>query len=486
MSLARRTFHATRWATALNGGNQLGRVLLQFLLAGILGPDVFGLAARLMAVGLILDQAAEFGFNAALIQRKRLGAGHRVGAFHMNLGLGLVLALAGLAAIWIHAAVAGWSEFTHLLQFVMPVPLVMALGHVQRALLTRALDFRLQTWANLGGNGANVVVAVGLALADRGVWSILAGFYANHATQAGVMWLGSDWRPRGWPRWRAIRDLLAFGVYVAVARLFRALTRGIDVLLIGALLGDGPAGLFSVGLRIGVLAINQIGAVLNSVLFASFSRLQDDPPRMRAAFLRALRLLSVSSVVPVIGAFALAPLVPVVLGEGWDEVAPVARVLCFAVVWQGLGGVLVPVVLRGAGRPGLELLRTGVMVVTLPLFVLVGVPHGLLGVCVALAGYWAIQMTLAQVLVARTVGTSLTQYLARVWDVVLAFVLATLAALAVEWALPGAGARGRIVDAALALPASLLVYGAVIHLLDRRAIPEVVRAVGQVARAKGE
>ncbi len=484
MSLLARTLQATRWAAALNGANQLGRVILQLALAAILGPETFGLAARLMAVGLILDQAAEFGFNAAVIQRRTLEDRHRDGAFFMNLGLGAAMAAAGLAGVHLYAAAAGWSEFTRLLQFVMPIPVVMSLGHVQRALLIRRLDYRLQTLANVLGNGANIAVAVGMALGGWGVWSILAGFYANHGTQAAVMWFGTGWRPRALPRWRGIRELLSFGVYVALARLCRALTRGIDVLLIGALLGDGPAGIFAVATRVGVLAINQIGAVLNSVLFSSFSRIQDDRQRMARAFLRALRLISVSSVPPVVAAFALAPLVPAVLGGSWDPVVPAIRILCFAAVWQGLGGVLVPVVLRGAGRPGLELVRTGVMVVTLPLFVIAGVPHGLPGVCAGIAIYWAVQMALAQALVARTLGTTLRQYLARVWIAALAFVLAAAGVLAVERVLPPANGGQVGPGTALALVTSLGIYAAAIHVGDRSLLPEVARMVLRVARTR--
>ena len=484
MGLKQRTFHATKWATVLNGGNQLGRVLLQFLLAGILGPEVFGLAAQLLAVGLILDQAAEFGFNAAVIQRKELHDRHRNTAFAMNLGLGVALAALGLIGVRIYGSVVGWSEFVHLLQYVMPVPLVMALGHVQRALLTRELEFRLQTWANWAGNGANIVVAVGLALAGHGIWSILAGFYANYAAQAGVMWIGSDWRPRGWPRLDALRDLLSFGIYVAFARLFRAATRGIDVLLIGAVIGDVAAGLYSLGAKVGILAITQVGAVLNSVLFSSFSRMQDDTERMRSAFLKALRLLSVSSVVPVLGAFAVVPLLPVLLGPRWQEVTPVARILCFAAIWQGLGGTLVPVVLRGAGKPGLELLRATLMVATLPLFVLAGLPHGLTGICVAISIYWAIQMTFAQVLVARTLGTTLRQYAARTWDVLLAFGLATSATLWIEAAIPTTEVSGRLLEVAVVTPISLLLYAAVIHTLDRQVLPEIVRTAVSVLRSR--
>jgi O-antigen/teichoic acid export membrane protein len=484
-SLRQRTFHAVKWASVLNLVIQGGQFLLQFLLARILGPEVFGLGARLLAVGSILDRASEFGFNAALIQRDDLGEKHRSTAFYMNIALAVSTALLGVAAVRIYAGVAGWSPFLEVLQYAVFLPLVMALGHVQRSLMIRRLDYKTQTVAQALAISTYIGVGVGLALAGFGVWSILAGFACNYAVLATVFWITSDWRPKWLFHLGALRELFGFGLYVALSRTLYDLGKYLPVLLIGSLLGDVRAGLFSIGYKVGYATVGQVVAVLGSVLFSSFSRLQKDTEGLKRAYLDSLRLMAQTSLILVVVAYAVVPVLPWLMGDEWFPVVPVARVLCFASIWWGLGADLMPPILLGAGRPDLRFAATAFTVIGLVISLLIGAQFELIGACVAVSLFYAVNNVVYQVFIARTIHISLLEILRRSWAPFVAFCCAAGVVEAIERSLDREGFLWAVALACVTSVAALVVYAGIIHVADRRAWPDLVGTLKGIMASRG-
>jgi len=463
---------------------QAGQFLLQFLLARILGPEIFGLGARLIAVGSILDRASEFGFSAAVVQRDELKERHRSTAFFMNLGLAVVVGVGGLLVVRLHASLTGWTPFLEILQFAVFLPLAMAMGHVQRALLIRKLDYRTQSVAQAAAMVAYLGVGAGMALGGAGVWSILGGFASNYAVLAVVFWTQSDWRPRMRLSMGALKDLFGFGVYIALARAMFDLSKYLPVLLIGAVLGDVRAGLFSIAFKVGYATVSQVVSVLSSVLFSSFSRLQNDEEGLRQAFLESLRYMAVLSLIPVVVAYAAVPVLPPLLGDDWTEIVDLARILCFASIWWGLGAELMPPILAGAGKPSLRFLAGTGTVVGLTVALMVGMRYGLTGACLATAIFYGLNNLFYQWLIVRTVKTSLWQVARRVWDPFVAFCLAAASVHGLERTLIGDGLVWTFGGATLASIVGVGVYAGVVHLADRRILRDLAGTLRRMIAAR--
>lgn len=470
--LKNRTLHATRWAAILSLVMQAGRMVVHFVLAWMLGPETFGLAARVLAVGNIMDMAAELGFIAAVIQRQDLTERHLRTAFSANLLCGLLVGALGFFGLWGYEAWFGVSDFTRILVGVTPLPVVMALGHVPQALMTRDLDFRSQAVANAWGTLAYIGVAVALGAAGAGAWGVLAGYYANFLVLAALLWRRSSWRPAVGVYKKEFRELFGFGSYHALSKFLNALTRGLDVLLIGWRLGNAAAGLYSVGIRVGALAVGQVGNVLNSVMFASFSRIQDDRARLADAYLRSTRYMAIVSSAFVVVAYALVPALPLVIGGAWEEAVPVARILCFFAFWNGAGGTLVPPVLSALGRSDHSfyagVLRTLFQVV----FLAVGMVFGLRCAAWSVVAFQIASNLAAQAFVTRDLHVSMWSYIRAVSESLMGVLVAVGVVHALEAAVVVSGweVLARAVFVSLIAEAAFL---ATVHALHRRVLAEV-------------
>ena len=84
---------------------------------------------------------------------------------------------------------------------------------------------------------AKGLVAIGLALAGYGYWSLTWGTVGATALAIPVYWIASGWRPGFRVSAAAARRLLPFGAHVVGIDLLGALVRNVDYLFVGRLLG---------------------------------------------------------------------------------------------------------------------------------------------------------------------------------------------------------------------------------------------------------
>jgi O-antigen/teichoic acid export membrane protein len=196
------------------------------------------------------------------------------------------------------------------------------------------------------------------------------------------------------------------------------------------------------------------------VLFPALARIRGERERTRSIFLRAAGALALAAFPVQLGLLAVVDLaVPVVLGERWTPMVPVARVFCALGVVQSLGGLLGALYLS-QGRADLQL-RWGLLFrATSILGIVVGLRWGPLGVAV---GY-SLASLANVVLNARVAGAladiTLRDLAGRLGPVLACAALMSAGVMAVGEALagrlPAAAALGVQVAAGAALYAALV------------------------------
>jgi PST family polysaccharide transporter len=178
--------------------------------------------------------------------------------------------------------------------------------------------------ATIGGG----LAGIGLAAAGFGVWALVAQQLAAAVLSVVLLWRISPWRPRLSFSGPDFRDLFGFGINVVGSDFLSFLSRNLDNLLIGAVLGTVPLGLYAVGYRILAVSQTLLLNVARRITFPAFARLQHDPERLVRAYFRVTRT-GAAIILPGYVALALvAPEMTVVLfGERWAEAGLVAATL---------------------------------------------------------------------------------------------------------------------------------------------------------------
>lgn len=310
----------------------LANVATTMILARLLLPAEVGVYSVAMAFLAMIHPLREFGVGNCLIQVREPTTAVVRTCFTISLCLSGILALATMAAA---GSVAGFYQepaLADILHIVAANLLLIPLGAPGMALLRREMAFDRVAAINIAGALANALTA--LVLAARGwgaislAWGSLAGtavttLTAGPGSAAGRRCIGfalSEWRL-----------VLGFGGQSTATSLVGAAYQAAPDLIIGRVLGVGAAGLYSRANGLIGLFGNIILDALQPVLLPALAAQARRGENLRAPYLLAIECYT-ALFWPylVMCALMAEPVVRLLLGPNWLEVAPVLRILSLA------------------------------------------------------------------------------------------------------------------------------------------------------------
>src|SRR3546814_325956 len=163
-----------------------------------------------------------------------------------------------------------------------------------------------------------------MAFHGYGVWSIVVQQLVSATIMLVITTCYTRWLPRPAMSLQHFRDVAHLGRYVTGMGIVEHLYTRLDILFLGWFLGAQAVGLYNAGFRILKMLLNSVSGALSRALLPALSRLQDDPARLREAFLRCLRLSSTVTMPVFVGLACVGyEAVFVLLGPKWLDAVPV-------------------------------------------------------------------------------------------------------------------------------------------------------------------
>jgi O-antigen/teichoic acid export membrane protein len=280
---------------------------------------------------------ADPALAAALVQRPTIDERDRSTVFWLALAIGVALTVLGVASAGLVADFFGEHEVKALFTVTSLCFVVASLSVVHRALLLRRLAYRTLEIREMVAIATGGAVAVALAAAGFGPWSIVSNFVAYTVVSTVLLWVLLDWRPRLHFSFARARTLIGFSARLLSAQLLSWGNANLDKALVGRVLGAAALGAYSLAAAAALIPLTLLGAPLHQVVSPAYSRIQDDPERLQRAWLRS-KQMSVAVVAPALLTLAVAApdFVTVVLGAKWDEAVVPLQLLCIGGVANAL------------------------------------------------------------------------------------------------------------------------------------------------------
>ncbi len=478
--LRTRVFSGVRWAAGSQIFQQVLNLGASFALTRLLTPEDFGLIAMTCVFTGIVYFVLDLGISSAIIQRPELSDIETSSAFWMNVAVGSLMLLAGVALSGPIADLYRSPQVQGLVAVMACNFLISSLGTTQGALLIRKMRFRELEFNTLAGELASIAVAITLAVYGWGVWSLVARIITSTALRTAMLWVMSDWHPRWSFSWPAARRLLSFGSDVLAINMLGHLGRNGDNFLIGRFLGATQLGYYNLAYNLMSLPVQRLGRILARVLFPALASVQDDPARLLSAWLRANRLIAAVMAPLLLGMSLLAPqLVEIVYGERWLPSVPVVQVLAACGILQALE-VINGTALLALGRSRLSLRLIALSTGFLILAFVVSLQFGILGMAIgyAVATVASFSFNTAQTL--RCLGSDTRAFFENLSGVLVAVLIMGAAVAAFSWLVPW-GAPAKL---ALAVPVGALVYLTVLRLQTPALVNEMLNILPERARCR--
>ena len=310
------------WSVANNVVGRVGTTLMGIVLARLLVPEDYGIyAVALVALNALLSMN-ELGVSLAIVRRP--GDVSRIAPTVKTLAFGssLVLWLATFLAAPHVAAALDAPEATNVLRLLTLSVLIDALTAVPSALMTRDFMQKERLIVDTAGFLTGAVVAIALAVAGFGawalVWSVLLGNIVNALF---ILRYSPDRHPYGFRR-DVARELLAFGLPLALASLVIMALLNIDYVVIGAELGPVQLGFYLLAFNLCSWPVNMFSAPARRVSLPLFARLHAGETEASSAFVPVCTLLLLVTLPACLALAALAePIVAIVYGDTWRPAA---------------------------------------------------------------------------------------------------------------------------------------------------------------------
>ena len=477
-TLSSHVVRGLRWKIASQSWQQVSRFIIGIVLARLLSPHDYGLAAMALVVASFIIPFADLGLGAALVQRRSISEADRSTAFWVSVGSGLVLTVGMILVSPFIADFYRNSAVGPLIAVISLSFFITSLGSTHRSLLVRSMDFRNLELRYVIASLVSGIVAIVVAAKGFGAWAFVSQELVLAVTSTVLVWIVVPWRPSFIIHRRSLRELGGFGSRALGGAFFVTLNRNTDNVLIGRYLGSTPLGLYSFSYNLMLTPLSRVVAPLQQVAFPAFSRLQDDPKKLASWWLRSNRLLAAVCVPPLIGIIITAQdSVPLVFGDQWLPAVPIIQVLC----WVGILLCLQAMndsILQASNEVTTYFYFMGAsFAVNLVAFV-TGLQWGIIGVAVAFAVSSSATAVVYTAFVTRRLHIEIGTLISTFGGVVVALTGMTLSATAVWVALPG-GSGNRLIHVSATLAIALPTYLLLLWWKAPHVFRELLGIVGQ-------
>ena len=334
----------------VNRGFSLIRLII---LARILSPNDFGLMGIALLTMSTLETFSQTGFQQALIQKKEDIKSYLDSAWTVLILRGfsifiILYFIAPYAAIFFDA-----PEAKPIIRVIGFSILFQAFTNIGVTYFKKELEFNKEFIYQFAGTLADFIVAISVVLILKNVWALVFGLLAGNATRCIVSYLIHPYKPRLSSDLGRAKELFGFGKWIMGSSIIIFLITQGDDIFVGKLLGMTALGYYQLAYRISNMPATEITHVISQVTFPTYSKLQDNIPKLREAYLKVLQVTAFLSF-PIAGLiFVLAPdFTRIFLGEKWMPMVPVMQVLCIFGVTRSLNATTGPI-FQAVGKPSI-------------------------------------------------------------------------------------------------------------------------------------
>ena len=337
------------WSIALRWTIRLLSLVSTVILARLLAPADFGLVAMAMLVVAFVEAWLSFGLGTALIQNQNATREHYDTAWTLGILQSMVVAGAIAAAAPLAAAYYHEPRVTAVLWALCPALVVGHFSNVGVVAFRKELEFHKEFGMQITGKVLGFFITVGAALWLRSYWALVIGIAASYGVGCALSYAMHPYRPRF--SLARFRDLWSYSQWMLVRSIGHFAETRADEVIVAGLGSTRQMGLYTVAAELGRLPGSEISAPLNLALVPGFAKIQHDPHRLAAAYLKVLATVSAVTIPAGIGlALVAREAVPLLLGAQWTDAVPLLVLLAIAGAFKTSESLSISLFL-GAGWP---------------------------------------------------------------------------------------------------------------------------------------
>lgn len=329
-SLKQKTISGLFWSF-IDNFSKLGLTfVIGIILARLLDPSDFGLIGMVTIFIGISQSLIDSGFTQALIRKKNCSQADYSTVFFFNLLVSFILYLILFICAPSISQFFDEPELTSIVRVISIGIIVNAFAIVQRAILSKEINFKLQTKISIFASLISSITAITMAYNGYGVWSLVYKTLLGFLFTCLLLWLWNKWKPSLIFSLKSFSEMFSFGYKLMLSGLIDGLYRNIYLIVIGKFFSAADLGFFIKAEQFNNLPSQNITGVIQRVSYPALTKIQDDLPRLKLAYQKIIKstmLLSFTAMM--ILAASAEPLILTLIGEKWLPSVIYLQLLCF-------------------------------------------------------------------------------------------------------------------------------------------------------------
>jgi O-antigen/teichoic acid export membrane protein len=381
--LQQKTVTGIVWSLLERFGIYFIKFIMGVVLARLLTPADFGLIGMITVFFAVAEVFVNSGFGMAYVQKKQVYNVDADTVFYTNLLFSLILFIAIFFCAPMIARFFNQPQLLELTRVMAFVIIINAFNIIQRAMITRAVDFKKLTSITLFATLLSGTIGISMAYYGKGVWALVIQSISSRIFVTIGFWIKSDYKPGCNFSIQAFKEMFSFGSWILITNLIGRLFDNIYILAIGKFFPIAQLGFYTKAKQFRDMLSQNIAGAIGSVAFPVYSKMQNDKARLLSGMRKFLQHSLIFIVPLLVGLIVVAkPFIILLLTEKWAPMIPYLQLLCIA-------GLLYPIHIvnvqsltaQGKARLSfkLDLLKNGLRIANIIIMYRYGVLYIIIG-----------------------------------------------------------------------------------------------------------
>lgn len=329
-TLKQKTISGLTWSFIDNFAQKGITFIIGIILARLILPSEFGLIGMITIFIAISTSFIDSGFTLALIRKKDCTEADYSTVFYFNLAAGIFFYWLLFFSAPAISRFFDEPQLTSLVKVLTVVLVIDSLSIIQRAILIRRIDFKLQTKISVISSIVSGIIGVVMAYSGYGVWSLVIKQIIQRISNSSLLWIWSNWRPSLVFSRQSFSELFSFGNKLLISGLIDTLYRNTYLIIIGKFYSAQELGFYTRADQFNQLPSQNISQIIGRVSYPVLSQMQDDKIALKRNYRILIKSTMFITFILMMGMAAVAePMVIVLIGETWRPSIVYLQMLCF-------------------------------------------------------------------------------------------------------------------------------------------------------------
>jgi PST family polysaccharide transporter len=320
------------------------RILAQFIavpiLSRLLSPTDYGLVGIAMPFVLVAMMIADAGLGMSLVRTPVKDREEWSTCFWLSVLFGLALAILSVGLAPLAANLFAEPSLESILRALAVGVFAQAVFLVPRAAQQQSDHFTTIAGTEIAAIFTGIAAAVVIGLNGGGAWALVAQQLTFFVLRLLLTLFLSPFRPVLAFDFQKAKSHLVFGRDLLITNIVGFLTRSMDNLVIGGVLGAASVGVYSMATQFARLPTMLISGPLQYVLYGQLVKLKHDAEAVKTTFFALTRILAIL-VIPAVGMVAVAhhAVFTFLLSAKWESAGFLFMLIAPACALQAVTGI---------------------------------------------------------------------------------------------------------------------------------------------------